>query len=499
MPLTANKIINVDVDAERLTATISLNGDTMPGSITADQIMAEVAELALKIDEQGKKNIQAFANQLANETLPDPVVVAQGTPPQNDQPGRIEKLYEDQTAPPPDQKKEQDQPDQENTQSHYDRSSIITVDKGQKLLKLAPPVVGKDGLDVYGKIIQRKTGREFKVTLGQNVQQEGDTIIASCGGQFEFENQKAWVNPKLEIKGNVDFSVGNIDFAGEVVIAKGILDLFKVQSRSTIAVKGAIEAAEVCAGIDLIVTGGITGKEKGKIFAGNNIESKYITNAQVRAGQDVIVHKEIINCDLACKGRVTVENGPLVGGQTIATGGITVKQLGSEAGVPTVVEVGIDEALKLKFEEVAPEIEQKRRKAEKVKQVVEPLLQNQKFLNPEQKEKATELLYQAMELEESVDLMIEELRTIYQNTQEKAVPEIEVTSVAYQGVVVRFPRVQTTIKEAIKGPLKITPSKVNGTLKVIAVDSKSGYAHDLGASADPDDFWVSLEILLKSD
>jgi len=155
--------------------------------------------------------------------------------------------------------------------------------------------------------------------------------------------------------------------------------------------------------------------------------------------------------------------------------------------------------VKLKFLQVAPEIEARRRKAAKVRDVVEPLLANQKHLNGHQKEKATELLYQAYELEDSVKKMIDELRELYEEAKEKAVPEIKVQGIAYNGVEIHFPKVATTLKDPVKGPLKIVPGKRNGSLRVLGIDEKTGSTHDLGSGTGGEDFWTQLDILLKSD
>ena len=267
----------------------------------------------------------------------------------------------------------------------------------------------------------------MNVVCGMNVRQDGDVIFAESDGQLIIQGNKVMVSPKLEIPGNVDFSTGNVNFNGEVVIAKNVLDLFSVSSsKGSVAIHGIAEAATVWAAEDLIITGGIAGKEKGVFGAGKNIESKYITNAKVRAGGTITVHSEIVNCDLACAGKLTIETGPLVGGRAVATGGAKVKELGSEAGIKTILEVGTDESLREKCLEVAPQVDIRLRKASKVRQTVEPLLANQKQLNAEQKEKACELLYSADELECEVKDLIRQLRDVYEASLEKGVPEVEI-------------------------------------------------------------------------
>ena len=503
---TASKIIKVNVTDNNLTALVALNGDVVTETLTAEQITTEVGDLGIVIDEAGAKNIEHLAKIMAEERVPEAMVVARGTAPVSDENGRLEKLFDDPkdkhgqdnegTSPSAEEAESQKEPTG-GRQSHYERSSIVTVQADQKFIRVVPPMPGADGVDVYGKAIPRKLGREASFRLGPNVKRHDDHLVATCAGQLEIVGEKISVSAKLEIQGNVDFAVGNIDFPGEVIIAKNVLDLFKVRSDSSIIVKGLIEAAEVHAGGDLYGTGGMTGKEKGVFSAGNDIHTKYITNAKVRAGNDVSAQTEVVNCDLVCGGVITIENGVLVGGRVSAVGGANLKDLGSEAEVKTFLEVGVDRELRDKFDQHAPEIEKRRLQAKKVRQIVEPLLANKKHLNAEQKEKAAELLYTSYELEDGAEEMITELRQAYEAYLERDLPAIIVSGAVFPGVTVCFPKMQALITTALHGPLKIMTQKVKNDLRIVAFNSSTGSSHDLKASPHDGEFWEVLEELLR--
>ena len=321
-------------------------------------------------------------------------------------------------------------------------------------------------------------------------------VFADCSGRFELSGDKVSVNPKLEIPGNVDFSVGNIDFPGDVVIAKNVLDLFKVKSKTSISVLGIVEAAEIYADKDLYITGGVTGKDKGKISAGGDIKAKYITNAHARAKGNIEARIEIVHSDLACDGYVIVEHGPLMGGVTLARGGLKVKDLGSDAGVRTLVEVGIDNALKELVAESWPRIAMLRKKAREIRQAIEPLLAYQRHLKAEQKAKATELLKNAYDLEKRAAKIIEKIDKLYQSMMEQTSQEIEVSDLVYGGVIIRFPRAEAMTVQPIRGPLKIRPQKIDRVLRVVAIDDKTGSVHPLPSNLKADEFWERLDKLL---
>jgi len=485
MPLTASKLLRVNISDDGLTATLLLHNEAAPAALTADEIQKEVCDLGLVLNAESAQEIKKFAQALAEKTIPEPIMIARGTAPVHDKNGRVEKLYETNAG-------EEGQP-----KSHYDRSSIISVQENQPLLRLHPPVLGKDGVDVFGKTIARKLGREAEVKLGVNVRSEGSDIVANCSGCVEFVNNKVWVQSKLEISGDVDFSVGNIDFSGDIFIARNILDLFKVRSHSNITVQGGIDAAEVHAEGDLFCNGGMTGKEKGVFSAGHDLHAKYITNAKVTAGNDIQVRVEMVNCEVNCKGMLIVEQGPLVGGHVVATKGVRVKQLGSDAGVKMLLEVGVDEDVRKKVLAYAPEVEKKRLKSAKVKQAVEPLLANQKYLNSEQKEKATELLYQAYEIDDEVEKMIDEIKQALETSPKQSEAVVEVLNHVYAGITLRFPMVEAVLETSINGPVKFMVQKIGHNLTVTAVDSSSGGSHPLKTGSSRDKMWTILDKLFN--
>ncbi len=486
MPLTADKLFRVNISKDNLSATLSLHAEAVPQGVTADDIYNQLNQLGLKVNEQSRENIATFVESLSNGNIPQPVIVVQGKAPLHDQPGRIEKLYEEN-------KQEEVAKD---SQSYYDRSCIVTVKKDQEILRIIAPVEGKNGVDVYGKEVPRKLAQEAKIEPGINVEQKGDTIIATSNGVLRWDGRKVSVEPSLEVNGNVDFSVGNIDFDGDVHITKNVLDLFKVYSGRNIVVDGTAEAADIQAKGDLEIKGGMAGKDKGKFSAGRDLKGKYISNAFARANRHIEVRSEIVQSDVVCGGHVWV-NGLLVGGKVAARGGVKVKTLGSEANVKTLVEAGIDEQLREKCSVVGPEIKKRYAKAQKVRQTVEPLMQYQKNLSPEQKEKATELLYQASELEDSAQEMIDELYELYKKAQQEAVAEVEVSSLLYPGVTIRFARVEANVLDILRGPVKIIPKRVKGSLRVLAINKNSGTSTDLGGLPAEPEMWELLDRLLK--
>ena len=75
------------------------------------------------------------------------------------------------------------------------------------------------------------------------------------------------------VNGDVDYSTGNIQFNGNVVINGTVPDGFEVKAEGDIVVMKIAESARLEAGRDIIIKGGVQGKGKGLVSAGRDIRS----------------------------------------------------------------------------------------------------------------------------------------------------------------------------------------------------------------------------------
>jgi uncharacterized protein len=261
--------------------------------------------------------------------------------------------------------------------------------------------------------------------------------------------------PDLRVEGAVGPLTGNINSPGNVHIAGNIVDLFAVKASGDIAVGGIIEAAQVEAGGNLDVSGGISGRGSGHCRAAGNITAHYIDNATVIARGDLRAETEITGSTIVCGGRLCVAAGPLVGGSASALGGIECAALGASSGVETIIEVGIDPALRAHVANLIPQIDRDLKKVAQIRQPVERLVKNLKLLNGEQKEKMIAMQFEADSLEAATQQILQDLLAEYQRVTAVARPEIEVSGTVHPGVILRFPGVECKVDLAIQGPLRL--------------------------------------------
>ncbi|MBN1649359.1 MAG: DUF342 domain-containing protein [Spirochaetales bacterium] len=238
---------------------------------------------------------------------------------------------------------------------------IQNVVEGQSLARKIPHQMGKNGSTVKGKIIPAKDGVDVKINIGKNVKlsQDGMTAVAAINGQVVIASDKLNVEPIYVVQGNVNLKTGgNVIFLGTVLVKGSVDDGFKVKAAGNIEVMGTVGKADLDAEGDIIVHQGITAKSGGSIRAGKSVWAKFVENAEVEAGEMVVVSDGIINSKVSADKRVICQGkrASIVGGKVRATEEINAKQLGSVAGGETIVEVGYDPKSKAKLLDLETEL-----------------------------------------------------------------------------------------------------------------------------------------------
>lgn len=223
---------------------------------------------------------------------------------------------------------------------------IDVIKKGDLVARKLPPEKGVPGRRIDGKTIPCRDGIDIPVKLGPNVEFDEVTgeIRAVKDGQPTERDKSISVVEILEIPGDVDYSVGNIEFRGTVVIKGGVLDNFKVRATEDIIVYRNIGKSFVKAGGDVKVMGGIIGKEKGIVQAGKDIFAKFVEQAHLTALRNVIVSEMCLHSRVDAGGSIVLpgRRGQLAGGVIRAAYHIVAKEIGAVGAPNMKIVAGID-------------------------------------------------------------------------------------------------------------------------------------------------------------
>jgi uncharacterized protein (DUF342 family) len=296
--------------------------------------LIEAEKITTGIDWEGIKGCLLTCNEERIE-VPD-IVVARGTSPVNETPPYL-VLSDALTARVKREEVSQARVD-------FKELSLFTlVKKGDVLAALVPKSEGAMGTSIRGVAVPFKKEPVFFPKPGKNTAWQAGEVVSQCAGRFQSNADSFWVDEVLDILGNIDLRVGNIDFPGDVVIRGEICDGFTVKAGKSILCMGAIGAARItCAG-DLVTQQGIVGKEKATIRVGGTAEAKFIEGCVLDAVGPIKVKTSVLNSTVHTRDRLEMgERGIIIGGVVKAQNGVSAAQIGTERGPRTEIHCGID-------------------------------------------------------------------------------------------------------------------------------------------------------------
>ena len=221
---------------------------------------------------------------------------------------------------------------------------VQLIKKDSVICEITPPVEGTPGMRLDGKPIMPRTVQAAKAPCGLNttLTEDGLRLIATMDGHLEYSNGAFYVRPVLEIRGDVDYSTGNIDFIGDVQITGDVRENFSVRATGSITVDGIVEAASVESGGDMTITRGVVGDNRAVLKCGGVFRVKYLENSRVYAGgsvyADCIMTSEVYS-DQSIE--VVEGRGSIIGGTLTAGELIRANMIGAQSGRKTELTLGV--------------------------------------------------------------------------------------------------------------------------------------------------------------
>jgi len=366
----------------------------------------------------------------------------------------------------------------EDSVNYYEMCSILTVEADTVIGRIVEPVDGKPGLDVFGREIPPRRSRGVPLELADGLrfssgsQQE---VMTCSAGRVVIRRGQMHLDELLTINGDVDFDSGSLDVCAEVLVTGTVRANFSVRTTKSLTVGGAIEAADVHVDGDVVVHGGVLGREQlGKVRAGGQVTARYCEEATIRAEGDVKICRELIHTELRTNGRVLAQVGAIIACDVHGREGIEVRELGNEAGVHTQVSVGAHRELLARIRKIADDIKLRNTLAERIRARAEPLMANVNGLTDEQRNQITELLDKAEELEGSLDELQREHDELVDRGQPRGRPCVIVNKTIYPGVRIALGPRETFFDRSVSGPVQIEQRKVRGATEIVALNLASG-------------------------
>ena len=208
---------------------------------------------------------------------------------------------------------------------------------GKVLCRIHPPQEGIDGVDVQGKPVKAKAGKEAVIGCGNGTElsEDGTMILATKGGMVISNNGNVEIKEVFTVNGDVGPSTGNIRFNGAVVVKGNVLSDYSIFANGDIVINGYVESSILTSTGNVTIKNGVNGMKKGMIKADGDVTTKFAEMAKIIVGGDF--HFDYcINCDVRAVGSIIGKGkrASLMGGSYIAGQMINISTAGSDKNLP---------------------------------------------------------------------------------------------------------------------------------------------------------------------
>ncbi|MFC1538644.1 flagellar assembly protein A [Candidatus Latescibacterota bacterium] len=237
--------------------------------------------------------------------------------------------------------------DEKGNIDYKELNLIQNVSAEEKLAEIIPPKPGVEGFTIFNENISPKKGVQPPLPIGKNTRADSNDpniLLSEIEGNVKLRGTTVEVEPIFIIRENVDFSTGNIDFNGPVVVNGDLKSGFKIKSHGDVQVNGIVEDAVIESEGNVLLKTGFIGKGNGQIIAKGDVTAKFCENQTIIAEGDICISEYVMHCNIQTNGKLlmTEKTGLIIGGEIYAVKGIEAKTVGNDNYTPTALFVGVD-------------------------------------------------------------------------------------------------------------------------------------------------------------
>jgi uncharacterized protein (DUF342 family) len=267
-------------------------------------------------------------DMLANEHFDTILDIAEATPPEDGLDAKIDlKIAVNPDLKP--QLRNDGGVDYRNIQS------FTSVAKGQLLAVKQPPTSGKHGIAVSGENIPSTPGKDIMLPGGKNTEtdESGMKLTAGKSGIIYFENSLLQIVEVLHILSNIDFSVGNVKYSGDVFVKGNVLPGFTIEAEGLVHIQGEVDSAKIISrNSTVVIEKGVHGKGDTRISAKKGIQVSFAQDATLITEGPLFVRQYLLHCNCVCESlEANAPNAQIIGGEIRAEKYILARQIGNEA------------------------------------------------------------------------------------------------------------------------------------------------------------------------
>jgi uncharacterized protein len=374
-----------------------------------------LTEADLKLSLQKSGILFGFIEEIIQElaTIPEyhkSYTVAEGINPQSGGDGNIEYLFDTSNSPHLEE-------DDHGKIDFREIGIIKSVQSGAILARKIQPQPGKNGKNVYGDIIPYEPGKEIEWKLGSNVHVSEDNkeVFASITGRPVIDRSGTLRVDEVIHLEKVDFSTGNVDFPGTIIVEEKIADGFRLNAKGSLIIKKSVGKVYLHAKGDVILSGGFMGRGGGTIQADGEIYARFIEQGKMISGKSVYIEEASMHSEITAEEDIVVQGGrgEIIGGELIAGRSIICNKLGAVVETKTILTVGTPPDFIEELEKMKRDIQEKKEVLIKVEQTLNRLLEEAGKRELTEEESST--LHKLREVEKRYSAMLKASQTQYSN------------------------------------------------------------------------------------
>jgi hypothetical protein len=341
-----------------------------------------------------------------------------------------------------------------------------TASQGELLVKATRPKPGTPGVDVYGAGLPVRAPINVNLSIGKGVQwdEEVGGFRATCSGRVSLHDNQLQVDPELRIHGDVGSTTGNIHHIGPVVVEGDVESGFVVETTGDIEVHGMIYGATVKCGGNLAIAGGVNANSQGLLDVHGDLHAKFFLNATVRSRGDVIVQKEIYRCHLETGGEVRIPTGRIVGGEIVATRGITVWEAGSASDSITILSLRPDAVMVAELQKIKATMEDAQEQVQSLRRTLRAFQKQEAVLGAAGKKKMADAAQEARQLEEWMVGQVQRSQTITHQLEGDQVAVIQIVERVHPGVCFKIQHGDYRTEVEMLGPIFARLDRAKGVV-----------------------------------
>jgi len=329
MPEAVNGNAVITIDDHYLTAHVVVNEPQFGGRpYTYEMLCDELVMRGVRYNVFHDDLKQIFEKKYYGRS----VLAAKGEPPVDGVNGTIKYLYDRSNA-------QVFEEDEFGNVDYRDLGIVTNIEEGTVIAEITLPTEGEPGKDIRGIVAMPMPGKAVPLNIGAGTKlsEDGLSIYAEISGNLRWAGKQFVVDKDVTIKGDVDVSVGNIDFIGDVIVRGNVEEGYEIYSGGNVTVTGMVTGARIVAKGKIDVRMGVVSS----FFEAEDISANFFENSTVNA-RGKLTAQNFMGCEVFCFGKLTASGGKaaIIGGKYTCLSDIEANIIGSETYTRTNLVLG---------------------------------------------------------------------------------------------------------------------------------------------------------------